>query len=208
MFYRLAAAALVLTSGLFAQAQEASTEEDSKYKVKIKNIWETRGDMVHTRNTPESEADLSAMNLVDLAGNKVTAEPGKVTVIEYWSVKSAPTNLYWSRARALEHEYADEEGFQLLSINYDYVQSGKGQRKAVKEFLKDYTMPKLVLIDNDDGLRDIFQMRGPISYLLINHRGVYTYTFRGDDPGAAEFFDHVKNAVEFMRQDKINKIEP
>ncbi len=191
----------LLSAAAFGQIPAAGEKpvNEGDYTVEMSSMEETNRDLVHTDKSPESVANFSLMNLKDLNGQKVTVEPGKVTVIEYWSIKSAPSNLFWKRARDLEKAQSGNEGFQLISINYDYVRSGRDQINAVKSFLADYTMPHNLFIDADDGMRDIFLMRGPISYLLINHKGIYTYTYRGDDPDSAVFFDHVNNAIEFMQ---------
>jgi len=195
VLYSAAAVAQIPAAG------EKKVINQGDYAIEVESVEEVKRDLVHTDKSPESYADFSKMNLRDLNGKDYTVPTDKVTVIEYWSIKSAPSNLFWARARELEKKYAQENGFQLLSVNYDYVRSGQIQIDAVKEFLTDYSKPEQVVIDADDGLRDIFLMRGPISYLLINHKGVYTYTFRGDDPDSAEFFEHVENAIDFMRNE-------
>ena len=197
MFYKVAT--LFLFLALYLPAQDANKKQGIEDQYKITNTKTIEGDrdIVHVNDVPESMAPYHKMNLVDMNGKKFVPEGDKVTVIEYWSINSAPDNLFWSRARELEAKYANDSKFQLLSINYDFALSGKSQLAAVADFLKKYTMPKNVFIDADDGLRDVFKINGPICYLLINHKNVYTYTFRGDDPASVKFFEHVDNAVEF-----------
>jgi len=197
LFYKVAT--LFLFLALYLPAQDANKKQaiEDQFKITDTKTIEGDRDIVHVNDVPESMAPYHKMNLVDLNGKKFVPESDKVTVIEYWSINSAPDNLFWGRARELERKYANDEKFQLLSINYDFGLSGKNQREAVAKFLEKYTMPKNVLIDADDGLRDIFLVNGPVAYLLINHKNVYTYTFRGDDPASVKFFEHVDNAVEF-----------
>ena len=150
--------------------------------------------------SPESQAKFNELNLMDLTGNDVpTLGYGKVTVIEFWTEKSHPENLYWNRMRDAENVYAGREDIQFISINYDYSRPKKIHLLAMQEFVKKNTPPQTLYLDKDDGFRSFFYVPGPVSYLLIDHRGQYIYGGRADDPGTTVLFDrHIENCLGYM----------
>ena len=149
---------------------------------------------------PEFLADLSKPNLVDQDGNRALLESGRVTIIEYWSRSSVPENLFWNKMRELEHRFDGSDDVQFISINYDYVMNGKHQIAAAQEFLKNWSEPKHLLFDKDDGFRDFFHVNGPVAYLLIDHVKKYRFVGRGDDPKTIEIFEkHLPEAIRFKK---------
>ncbi len=151
-------------------------------------------------SAPESEAKLGLIDLVSLDGKDMKPALDRVTIIEYWSMDANKNNLFWNRMRELEQKFAGSDEVQFISINYDIVLNGKHQRAAVKQYLENHSTPSFLLLDRLDGLRDVFQVAGPVSYMLIDHRRQYTNVGRGDDPETLKIFDqHLPNAMKYQQ---------
>jgi hypothetical protein len=141
---------------------------------------------------PSMHLDLNGRTLVNADGEKVTLSSDQVTIIEYWSVDSIESNMYWNRMRYLEREHP-VENLQILSVNYDMVQSGKGQIAQALKKLENYTPPANLLFDLKDGMRDYLpRIPGPASYFLIDGRKQITASGRGD----RQDIDHLLKRLE------------
>lgn len=141
---------------------------------------------------PNLHLDLTGYELVNADGEKVALTSDRVTIIEYWSVDSIESNMYWNRMRYLERETPEEE-LQIISVNYDMVQRGETQINAALKKLETYTPPKTLLFDLNDGLRDFLpRVPGPASYYLVDLRKQITASGRGD----RQDIDHLLKRLE------------
>jgi len=214
---RSRAAALVLAffvSAFWASAQDYSATlrgADGKklpIDMELKDIQEV-GRVFVPEAAAESQANLNAVDLIDLEGNPIKAVVDRVTVIEYWSMDANKDNLYWNKMRELEREFADSDVVQFLSINYDFILTGKHHRKAVKDYVENRDAPAHLLLDRWDGFRDLFLVNGPVTYLLIDHRGQYTNLGRGDHPDTIKLFEqHLPNALEYQKMAREGQTLP
>ncbi len=198
---------LILLGTAFAQEIVVTTKDGEKKKIPIKVVKsEETGRVIAPSTSPASEANTDTLNLMDLEGNKVNILLDRVTVIEYWSEENNGENLYWNKMRELEQKHADSSEIQFISINYDYVKTGKHHRESVKKYLNRNSAPKTVYLDMDDGFRDVFHIPGPVAYLLIDHRKQYTNVGRGDDPTTLKLFDSlIENALQYQKRLKTEK---
>lgn len=144
---------------------------------------------------PSLRLDLSGKKLVNAAGEKVELSNDRVTIIEYWSVDSIESNMYWSNMRYLERQHPPEE-LQILSINYDMVQSGDAQIKQALQKLESYTAPQNLLFDLTDSMRDVLpRIPGPASYFLIDLRKQITASGRGDRSDIEHLLKRLNDAL-------------
>jgi hypothetical protein len=181
------------TSPLFAQKlvipSNPTETAEGLPEVTVKNVKELDRVWVPYAK-PESQANFDGVFLMDLEGNQVVPELGKVTIIEYWTEKSNETNLYWNRVRDLEKQYAGTDQLQVISIHYDPVKSGRELRESMPALLKKLTPPENVYLDPMISLREKFLIPGPIAYLLIDHRNQYVNGGRADNPKTTDLFDY------------------
>ena len=155
----------------------------------------------------EAKVSFEGVNLCDASGNPVTIPTGTVTVIEYWSTDGMSRNQYWNRLRALEAQYEGGKELNIYSINFDVSLSGKDQIQEASNFLKDFTPPKRLVFDLNDGIRDHFWVPGPVSYYLIDHRGQLTHAARGDSPAGQDLLDAIDNALLFQKDKKQQNVQ-
>ena len=192
----------VMTSA-FAQTVKvkpgSGAPKDSPIDFKLKDMQEKERVFLPTTDA-KSQVPFHELYLVDANGKKVELKTGKTMIIEYWSAEVNDQNLYWNKMRELEAKHGGAPDIEFVSVNYDFLRSGKKHREHAQNYLSSRTKPQNLVFDGDDGFRDVFEVRGPIFYMLIDHRGQYTYSGRGDDPEAIKVLtEHFDNAVKYHR---------
>jgi len=151
-------------------------------------------------------ASFDELNVCDANGKKVKLDLNRVTLVEYWTKRANKHNKFWQKARELEKQYAEETGFQLISINHETEFNTPDKITGVLNYLKEQNLekPKNLYFDLNDSFRDEFYVFGPVIYLLIDNRRQLTNAGRGEfDRTQEEVFDQIENALKNFHKDGL-----
>ena len=200
MKYTILLCLLSVSPYISAQALPSEAATDQKERLlggtEVREVEQrTEAMEVVVQVDPDYLTDFGVTNLVNMAGERVIPTLEKVTVVEYWSRKTAGNSLYWKRMRELEKRFKNSPDVEFISINYDHVYNGQEQRQMANIFVKELGAPATLYFDVDDGVRELFSLPGTMGYMLFDNYKRYLAKGRGDDPETVELFDKMEKAI-------------
>jgi thiol-disulfide isomerase/thioredoxin len=141
------------------------------------------------------------ISLTDITGKTHTLKDyqGKIVVIDFWSINCPVSKAYEARLKKLHADYASKGiVFLALDANSNEVdKSAKDPYAAIKDYVKQQSVPYPILIDTGNAIADRFDAKTTPHVFILDGKGKLRYAGAIDDDDNGSKGD---KATPFVRQ--------
>jgi peroxiredoxin len=139
---------------------------------------------------PAAPFNLTSMNAA--SSGKVTIEPGKVVLVDFWATWCEPCRKSFPKYQELYVKYK-ASGLEIAAVSVD----DDDKKKEIPGFAKEFSVKFPVGWDEGHKIADCYKPPGMPSAFLVDKKGIVRWVhegFRGDDD-AKKLEDTIKSLL-------------